>query len=431
MKILAFIHTWAPDGDFDNYMTKLITAFENIGVELFVINSNKLINFKGKIRPNNKKRVAWSIKKLDWCIKRIIEKIKPDIILSTNRGGITKFILENFKSIPIITLMVDLMFFKSYKFIEKIIFQKNDHLITPSFASVKKFEKKFPVLKGRVHYLPFCTDINDFNQNTKKDINIVFIGNLFGSPQKILKHNKNEEEFRKGVFEFIREVEKNFHLDVNYYLKKFKLKERLNTMGTDPDKFLSLAAGIISNNNRIKSLEAVSDLGLRIYGPKIWSKKTIDYSYQLASCHQTEKYIKTRQQLCSIYDRSKIGINVNHHQATSGLGYRVFDVLASSALLITNFQKDSDLTRLFGQDHKIPTFRSPEELRYKAKYFLEHEDERKERVSYCNQLVANGFSFEERATQMIQIAEPSFVPYKKNKSKATYISIPKFYTWRI
>jgi hypothetical protein len=122
-----------------------------------------------------------------------------------------------------------------------------------------------------------------------------------------------------------------------------------------PDKLLYLAAGIISTNNRIKTLDALSDLGLKIYGPQKWFE-TIRYSYKLASCYQFVEYVKMRQQLCSIYDRSNIGININHHQATSGIGYRVFDILASSALLITNFQEDSDFTRLFGEDHKIPTF---------------------------------------------------------------------------
>jgi hypothetical protein len=411
-------------------MVQLIKGFENIGVELIAINSNKLINFKGKIKSNKKKRADWYRKKIDWYIKKLIHKLKPDLILSTNRGGISESILRNFKSIPIITLMVDLMFFKSSKFVETPVFQKNDHLITSSFASVKEFEKKFPILKGRVTYLPFCTNINDFNHQTKKNINISFVGNLFGNPNKILKYNKTEKEFRNGVFRFIGEVKKNFHLDVNYYLQKCNLAEPLKALRRDPDKFLSLVAGIISDNDRIKALDAVSDLGLKIYGPTAWHK-TINYSYQLASCHQTDAYIKTRQELCSIYDRSKIGINVNHHQATSGLGYRVFDLLASSALLITNFQEDSDLIRLFGENHKIPTYRSPEELRQKIIYYLDHEDETKELVAYCNQLVAKGFSFEERATQMIQIVYPDFVPNVKDKVNTTYITIPKFYTWRI
>lgn len=429
MKILAFIHTWAPDGEFDNYMVELIKGFENIGAELFTINSNILINFKGRIK-HTKNRENWYTKKLDWYIKKLIEKIKPDLILSTNRGGISNSILRNFKSIPIITLMVDLMFFKRSKFGEEILFQKNDHLITPVFTSVKEFEKKFPILKERVHYLPFCTNINDFNHETEKDINISFIGNLFANPHKIIKHSKNDKEFRGGVFKFFKEVENNFHLDADYYLRKYNLTEKLKIMKRDADNFVTLAAGIISTNNRIKALDAISDLGLVIYGPENWLR-TLDYSYKLASCYQYVEYIKTRQQLCSIYDRSKIGININHHQAGSGLGYRVFDVLASSALLITNFQEDSDLIRLFGKDHKIPTYRSLEELRRKTKYYLDHEDERKELVAYCNQLVAKKFSFEERVTQMIQIVYPDFVPLANNPAKTQYITIPKFYTWGI
>jgi hypothetical protein len=428
MKIVAFIHTWAPDGEFDNYMVELIKGFENIGVELFVINSNILINFKGRVK-HKKKRENWYTKKLDWYIKKLIKKIKPDLILSTNRGGISNSILRNFKSIPIITLMVDLMFFRRSKFGEAIFFQENDYLITPVFTSVKEFEKKFPILKARVHYLPFCTNICDFNHETEKDINISFIGNLFANPYKLIKRSKYDKDFRNGVFKFLGEVENNFHLDADYYIQKYNLKEKLKLIKRDAHSFLTLAAGIISSNKRIKTLDAISDLGLEIYGPDDWLK-TIYYSYNLASCYQFVEYIKTRQQLFSIYDRSKIGVNINHHQAGSGLGYRVFDLLASSALLITNFHEDSDLIRLFGENHKIPTYRSPEELRQKVIYYLDHEDERKELVAYCNQLVAKGFGFEERVTQMIQIVYPDFVPPANNQAKSTYINIPKFYTWR-
>ena len=431
MKILAFIHTWAPDGEFDNYMVGLITGFENIGVEFFVINSNRLLNLKGKAKSIKNKKSDWSTKKLDWYLKKLIEKIKPDLILSINRGGISESMLNNFKSIPIITLMVDLIFPNRSKFGSRIFFQENDYVVTLSSAGVKALEKKFPVLKDRVYYFPFCTNKNEFNHNTKKDINISFVGNLFGNPLKIAKHYKKDPEFKEGVHKFFKAVEKNFHLDVDHYLQEYNLTDKLNKMKLDPESFLSLAAGTISTNIRIKALDAVSDLGLEIFGPGMW-QRTIVYSYKLAlCCHKSDKYIKTRQELCSIYDRSKIGININHIQATSGGGYRIFDLLASSALLITNFQEDSDLTRLFGVDHKIPTYRTPEELRQKAKYYLDHEDERKELVAYCNQLVAKGFSFEERAAQMIQIPYPDFVPYANKRVKATYIKIPKFYTWWI
>ena len=100
------------------------------------------------------------------------------------------------------------MFFRRSKFGEKIFFQENDYLITPVFNSVKEFENKFPTLKGRVYYLPFCTNKNDFNHKTEKDINISFVGNLFGKPSKIFMHNQNDTEFRSDVFHFIDEVKK-------------------------------------------------------------------------------------------------------------------------------------------------------------------------------------------------------------------------------
>ena len=158
-------------------------------------------------------------------------------------------------------------------------------------------------------------------------------------------------------------------------------------------RFKGLLANSISLNKRIKALDAVNDLGLKLYGTENWIQANA-YSLDLLRKYQFGHFIKTRSQLVDIYQRSKIALNISHHQAVNGLPYRIFDIMASNAMLLTEYREHSDLFRLFGRDLPMPMYRNTKELRKLTRYYLEHEDERKEIVYKCNQLIKNGFSFE-------------------------------------
>ena len=86
--------------------------------------------------------------------------------------------------------------------------------------------------------------------------------------------------------------------------------------------------------------------------------------------------------------------------------YRILDILASKSLLITQHVPNSDLERLFGADSPIVTFTDIDDLHAKCAYYLEHEDERLARVSACNAMVANGFSFRERVLEYLALSNP-------------------------
>jgi hypothetical protein len=59
---------------------------------------------------------------------------------------------------------------------------------------------------------------------------------------------------------------------------------------------------------------------------------------------------------------------------------------------------------VFGDDCPVPTYRDLDDLERLCAHYLAHEDERRELVARCNALVATGFSFAERAVDLLDAA---------------------------
>jgi len=397
-KVIAFFHTYARDGEFGTFTNELIKGFENNGLELYIFKVNDLVG-----NLSNKNYLNEDIE--NYVLKKIAN-ISPCMIFTTNWAGINSKIMQHFPNIPRVTWMVDRNPFSHNNKSKDEAFDENDIVITSSTSNVQRLEEHYPHLKGNVHFLPFMTAPQYFKHGQEKKYNISFIGSLFANSQKIteLFYKKEDSEFRKKVFQYIKEVENNYELDIEATLKKLGLYRKI---GMEPKAFHGIVANIISNNKRIKALEKIAPLGLTFFGTKNW-ETVFNYSIELMSKFQFETFIKTREELSSIYDQSKISININHHQATTGQGYRVFDILASDSLLITNYQKNSDLEVLFGKNHPIPIYKTLDELYDLCKYYIEHDEERMQIVKECNNLIGDKHTFNNRVKEVVLLAIRDF-----------------------
>ena len=92
----------------------------------------------------------------------------------------------------------------------------------------------------------------------------------------------------------------------------------------------------------------------------------------------------------NIYNKSKIGINVSHLQATSGFPWRVMDIMASNACLVTDYHED--FKRLFG-NIPIPTYESELEAYEVCRQLIKDESRRKEIVLQCQEVIENKYRF--------------------------------------
>jgi len=414
MNVLGFFHTYAQDGEFGSFMLELIKGFENSGINLHVIKANDLVD--------NLSAHSYSDRIDVHKLEELIKSLNPAFIFSTNHAGIGKVIKKKYKHIPVVTWMVDRNPFLHSGYELDKLFSKQDYVITSSTANVEKLEKRFPILENKVVYLPFMTNPNSFNHSHYKDINISFVGSVFVNTKIIVdmfKNNLSNMELRTNLCNFIKDVEKNYDLDLKETIDKYKLKRVIKDNNLTNEKFLGIIANMISNNKRFLYLGSIADLGLHLFGTKNWHS-ALKVSPRLVSRFHFNTFIKTREQLCNVYDRSKISLNINHHQATTGLGYRVFDIMASSSLLISNYQKESDLEVLFGKNHPIPIYKDEIELRDLVQFYLNHEDERVKIVQQCNDLIKDMHTFEKRAVQIVQIIDSSFEGKKEIQPAVFY-----------
>jgi hypothetical protein len=388
--VVAIIHTYAQDKELGSYMKELVNAFAGIGCKLHLMITNDLVlNLaEKKLSPNISEEK----------IIKFIKQVDPVFVFTTNRGGITKKMMSDLPC-PLVTWMVDRIPFLHHGGSHDELFCEKDYVITSSYGNVKRLEHIYPILKNKVFFFPFCTDLEDFvgGSIASQDINISFVGTFFycGQLTEILKAYSYSSRLTQGIIELALRVEQDYDLDFEFHLKQCDVECVLTDFNLDLYKFKGLLANAISLNKRIQTLDAISDLGLRLYGTENW-RNVSQYSLALLSCYQFNDFIKTRAQLVLLYQRSKIAVNVSHHQAVNGLPYRIYDIMASNALLITEYREDSDLFRLFGKDMPIPMYRSPLELHELCQYYLENESERIAIVRKCNNLVSQGFLFQDR-----------------------------------
>lgn len=403
MNILLILHTYAANGELGSFAKELVQGFQNTGANIHVIKTNDLVGGLGGRR--------YSANLDTGKLRKLCREIRFDMVFTTNHGGINEELRKLTRNAPIVSWMVDRNPFKHNGYLNQKIFYPEDHIITSSTVNVPSLVEKFDLRKDRVHYLPFMTNPRSFSREKSKDINISFIGSYFLNESIIYNAFKVAEgtKYYAPLLETVRQLEEDFDVNENELIRRNGLSGFLLAQRVTKRHFKGAVGNMLSNRKRLEYLSAVAGLGLELYGTRNLAE-LISFSPRVSACFNMNYFVNTRERLVDIYDRSRIGLNINHHQATSGLGYRVFDIMCSSALLVSNYQKQSDLDVLFGKDHPIPIYKSGEELQEICRYFFEHEAERAELSARCQQLIGDTHTFDTRACEIIQIVEPSFQP---------------------
>ena len=412
--IVAFIHTYQADGELDPYMVSVVKGFESIGLNVHIIRTNDLVSSLASTQID----VGVNINKL----VEFINDLNPLFIFSTNRGGITQEIMSQ-TSCPIITRMVDLVPFYHQGGLDYPLFCDRDYVFVPTIESVKSFEQQHPILKGRVFYLPFATDPSAFERycGVEKDIPVSFVGTYFYTDliTNILSDLKCSPVLRSTFLQLSDDIKRDFHVhfeDLGYSHDIVTLCEEL---GVDTETLRMQISNVHALNKRIHYLDAVVDMGLKLFGTSNWVQVS-QFSMKLLQSFQFDTFIDSRDKLIRLYQRSKIALNIPHHQAGAGMPYRVYDIMASSALLITEYHKDSELFTLFGRDMPIPMYKNATELRELVAYYLEHENEREAIVEKCNRLIRDkGITFEHRAKSCCAMA--GVTPDSTLKGEVSYL----------
>ena len=146
---------------------------------------------------------------------------------------------------------------------------------------------------------------------------------------------------------------------------------------------------VLSGSIRRLTLSEISDLGLVIFGPRSWVTESCVDPYIPLSYNSRAVYSLKHNQ--DVYNASRLAININHIQALTGFSWRVCDVMASNACLVSEYCPDFE--HLF-PGVSIPLFSSRYEARELCRKLLDNENMRRDIVAQCNEIIDAKYRFE-------------------------------------
>jgi|GEM_PF-1376627 len=327
-----------------------------------------------------------------------IIKFKPELIISFNNSSIDG--LDDAVSCPFIVWSAD--HFYHFNDLEKLKANKERFIFfCAQSGDVADCQKIIGASLEKCFRVKPATSVrSDFNH--EKTNNIVFIGSTFGNSDEKEKLHKYREEFVELGKKIIK--------------KKGNEKELAHAYKKIPNvNQIILDFGSVAN--RANVLSHIAPLGLNIHGGEGWLDIGLDSSLDIFDAYDSRQ-VYSVSQTQDEYNSSKIGININHSQAKTGFSWRVMDIMASSAVLVSNYSPD--LVEELGEDlSKDVIYNSPQEAYELCKKLLNDEDLRKKIVQKSNEIVEKFHTWEIRILEIQKILKLNLV--NKDNKKGKYI----------
>lgn len=268
---------------------------------------------------------------------------------------------------------------------------------------------------SNIYYLPLAVNterLQDLiNSNLSTDISheISFVGSLYIEPkQNLFDRMSSLSQTSKGYLdglimsqmqvwgynfveeclseELIKEMHQAYPLDPHpdgveshsYLYSQYVINRKITSI----DRILGLETlGQITTVDLYTPMQQIGIEGCTNHGP-------IDYYKEMPV----------------IFNRSKINFNSTLRSIQSGIPLRILDILGSNGFLITNFQ--ADLFDYFVPDEDLIIFEDMKDLKNKAEYYLQHEEERKQIQKNGYTKVQKHFRFQDRIEEIIVTISP-------------------------
>ena len=314
---------------------------------------------------------------------RQLKEFNPEIIILFNNAF---YDISKYFECPIFIYEVDSPLYYSNKTALKNNIERYKFIVIQE-ESKKILIEEYKAPEKNILVAPFFSEIR--KENLKTEQNICFIGTKFTSSKTktifyefMLKSPRTDE--LETYKKLLNEYEKN------PFLKKEELFEQYNITSEKIKENFDTQRIIfyLSDYNRTKTLSLVSDLGLKIYGTDGWMTDNYNEPFLILNYDKTPVYsIKHNQ---DIYNSSKIGININHLQAKQAFSWRVCDIMASSACLVSEYKPDIEKRfKTIG----LPLFNNPYEARELCIKLLKEENKRADIVAAQNEIIEKNYRF--------------------------------------
>ncbi|WP_170318412.1 glycosyltransferase family protein [Sphingomonas sp. PAMC 26621] len=295
----------------------------------------------------------------------------------------------------------------------------------PVYSSFDEDAKSIFDIRADVSFLPFATTTKDRKSSSSTEqTEISWIAAMLGDHELDTFLFRVDQELPKGLelmAKCLADIQKTGQISMAPASQK--AAKRLCEFADWGYSLLETRMQeIVTNRMRLQAVERLAPLGLKLYGNARW-RSALMMSPAAVQSFRSDDDLRRHSDLCKVYDRSKISINIPQIHAGTGMQHRILDILASKSLLITQYVPNSDMELLFGADSPIVTFSDIDDLYEKCAYFLNNDTERLARVAACNALVAKGYSFQDRIIDYLKLSNPAQVNKIDTRKGAGSVSL--------
>lgn len=258
-------------------------------------------------------------------------------------------------------------------------------------------KERFSIGYDRQFLIPYATSVKaDPSVAPRHDIS--FIGNFYNGSMflydKVIARLAKQADYDtyRQLCHLIEQVRDN-PVITQEMRQQWNMVAKAAKCNVSCDAFVREIMAASTSEMRQNLMASVSDMDLHIFSwaknlriaannPALAIKSHLDPVYSIADNER-------------VYNASRISLTLPHAQVMTGFSWRVCDILASNALLLSN--KTRDIDTLFAG--LIPTYNDPMDLRDKCAYYLSHENERRDIVRQCQQIIDKNHRYE----NMLQI----------------------------
>lgn len=227
--------------------------------------------------------------------------------------------------------------------------------------------------------------------------NIVFVGKLATTQIKYLRNNLRQcwpelslKIINAAVNDFLKYSDKGTEsaLDKNLFVNDRVIKCPSAVAWKLANSLIEKTASL---EKRVSYASELCSLGLAVYGGDEWNRY-LDPKYLKGPIDYYGERIK------KLYHCSKINLNISKYQLRTTVNQRVFDVPAAGGFLLTDFKPE--LEDFFVIDKEVICFCNKDELKKKAVYYLEHENQRLQVIENARERVLKEHDYSKRIKKL-------------------------------
>ena len=398
MRVAFFGYAWNNALQPDAYMTETFQSLARAGADVDVYLGNHLSKEYGIYGLNE----AMPLGKL----QRFLAAEGYDAAISFNNSMLIPELTSAIGG-RIVTVIVDEPehLFDYHRAGPYEVFRRDIEIVAMSSVLERRIIEAVPGVEPRLHFMLPATHIDLGARSMKAAYPISWVASFVGdlNLDQYLKLIAERPDFYALTLKCLEIVER----DDDLRTVKAEGGADAALIATLPwtfDYFQAQMQNILTNRSRVEVVERLAPHGLALFGNAGW-QKLMTHNARVMAAFQPGPALTAHADLRRVYNASKVSINLPQaHVTQDAVQYRVIDVMASNALMITKHSPTSDLYRVFGQDCPIPTYSDLEELERLCAHYLANEKERRAAVTKCNALVGKGFTFAERAVELLRIA---------------------------